>query len=359
MAAPPAALRLKLTHKHKDGPKSHVVTLPPATTIAELCSLFASTFSLPSADLTLLTGFPPAPLLAQPSALLAGTLATGTTVEARVNLPPPALEMARITVAGDGNCLFASVGFIVQGVHTPEAATRERESVAAALLSDPEAYTEAVLGRAPGEYLEMISRQGTWGGAIELSVLSKLHQLEVRLRVGRACGLGPLRWIEIHLRGAQRQSPVSGHDSRRATFCASPGPHPSLPPPPPRPARQFHAIEVRSGHVYRFGEGAGYARIGFLFYNGLHYDPVAGAAAPHPRTFPREGPEQAAASAGALALAAAARAAGTYTDLAGFTLRCSECGVGVTGQAGAVRHAQDSGGHNQFFEYRAAPVQVA
>jgi ubiquitin thioesterase OTU1 len=98
--------------------------------------------------------------------------------------------------------------------------------------------------------------------------------------------------------------------------------------------------------------------VGFLFYNGLHYDPLAGAAAPHPRTFPREGPEQAAAAAGAQALAATARAAGTYTDLAGFTLRCSECGVGVTGQAGAVRHAQDST-HNSFFEYREAPVQVA
>ncbi len=133
----------------------------------------------------------------------------------------------------------------------------------------------------------------------------------------------------------------------------------SAAPPPthPTPRAQIHAIEVRSGHVYRFGEGAGFARVGYMFWNGLHYDPLAGAAAPFARTFPREGPEQAAAAAGAQALAAAARAAGKFTDLAGFTLRCSDCGEGVTGQAGAVRHAQDTQ-HTNFFEYKAGPVKV-
>ena len=95
--------------------------------------------------------------------------------------------------------------------------------------------------------------------------------------------------------------------------------------------------------------------MGFLFYNGLHYDALAGTAPPHPRVFPRQGGALEAAAVGARALAAVARSAGTYTDLAGFSLRCSDCGCGVVGQAGAVRHAQDTT-HTNFFEYKAAPV---
>ena len=61
---------------------------------------------------------------------------------------------------------------------------------------------------------------------------------------------------------------------------------------------------------------------------------------------------------GAQAVAAAARASGAYTDLHGFTLRCSDCGVGVTGQSGAVAHAKASG-HAAFHEYKAPAAITA
>lgn len=113
---------------------------------------------------------------------------------------------------------------------------------------------------------------------------------------------------------------------------------------------------MRTGHVYKFGEGRGYPSAGLLLYDGLHYDPLAEAGGATPRRL-FEPKDCAAALAGALALAAAARASGAYCDLQGFTLRCSVCGCGVTGQSGAVEHAQKTQ-HSNFFEYKAAPVQA-
>ena len=69
------------------------------------------------------TGFPPAPLLAGPEALLGATLTTGSTVEAR--LGECGLAMSRIVVPSDGNCLFASVNFLVAGEHTAAGAAAQ------------------------------------------------------------------------------------------------------------------------------------------------------------------------------------------------------------------------------------------
>ena len=108
--------------------------------------------------------------------------------------------------------------------------------------------------------------------------------------------------------------------------------------------------------MYRFGEGKGYPSVGLVLWDGLHYDPVVEAGGATPRRL-FEHKDCAAALAGALALAAAARASGAFCDLQGFTLRCSVCGCGVTGQSGAVEHAQKTQ-HASFFEYKAAPVQA-
>jgi hypothetical protein len=43
---------------------------------------------------------------------------------------------------------------------------------------------------------------------------------------------------------------------------------------------EFAAVEIKSGKVYIFGEGAGYPRRVYLMYDGLHYDPLYSSTSP-------------------------------------------------------------------------------
>ena len=48
-----------------------------------------------------------------------------------------------------------------------------RRVLAAAVSADPETYSEAFLGRPNAEYCRWILDRNHWGGAIELSILSR------------------------------------------------------------------------------------------------------------------------------------------------------------------------------------------
>jgi hypothetical protein len=48
-----------------------------------------------------------------------------------------------------------------------------RQVIADAVLADPYEWNEAVLGKAPAEYCAWIRDPSRWGGAIELSILSR------------------------------------------------------------------------------------------------------------------------------------------------------------------------------------------
>jgi ubiquitin thioesterase OTU1 len=54
-----------------------------------------------------------------------------------------------------------------------------RELIAAVVLSDPDTYTEAFLGKPPQEYMHWIMNSEKWGGEIELSILSKQVEKEI------------------------------------------------------------------------------------------------------------------------------------------------------------------------------------
>lgn len=54
-----------------------------------------------------------------------------------------------------------------------------REIIANAVASDPEEYSEAFLGQPNPEYCKWILKPESWGGAIELSILSKFYGLEI------------------------------------------------------------------------------------------------------------------------------------------------------------------------------------
>lgn len=219
-----------------------------------------------------------------PSAPLGATAALKDGLLVDVRVAEPPPPIARHAVAADNSCLFASVIFSLSLPLTP---AQLRAEAAAAVAADPEAWSEGVLGRAPSDYCKYIQGRDTWGGAIELSIFAAKHEAELV------------------------------------------------------------AVEVRSGTVYVFGEGAGFARRAFFVFDGLHYDPMVRGAE---RTF---APTDEGARAGVEAFVADLRARHEFTDLENFTLRCGDCAKGLVGEADAQKHARETG-HRNFQEYAAA-----
>ena len=48
-----------------------------------------------------------------------------------------------------------------------------RQVIAETVAADPDTFTEGFLGRPNQEYCQWIQKSDMWGGAIELSILSK------------------------------------------------------------------------------------------------------------------------------------------------------------------------------------------
>lgn len=196
--------------------------------------------------------------------------------------------VTRHSVPADNSCVFSAVSWALSLGAAPAAL---RAACAAAVAADAAQWSDAVLGRPRGEYEAFITNPKTWGGGVELAVLAAEHGVELA------------------------------------------------------------AVEVRSGTLYVFGEGAGFAKRAYLVFDGMHYDACARGAE---RTFDAADER---ARADVAAFAAAERRAGAFADLSGFTLRCVDCAAGVVGEAGAVVHARETaaaGGtaHTNYAEYK-------
>ncbi|XP_051003289.1 ubiquitin thioesterase OTU1 [Acomys russatus] len=199
--------------------------------------------------------------------------------------------LTRTSVPADNSCLFTSVYYVVEGgVLNPACAPEMRRLIAQIVASDPDFYSEAILGKTNEEYCEWIKRDDTWGGAIEISILSKFYQCEI---------------------------------------CV---------------------VDTQTVRIDRFGEDAGYTKRVLLIYDGIHYDPLQ-RNFPDPDTPPLTifSSNDDIVLVQALELADEARRKRQFTDVNRFTLRCMVCQKGLTGQAEARDHAKETG-HTNFGE---------
>ena len=199
----------------------HIIpSLPPSTSLSHLQSLIAEKLSVPPSQQSLFNGFPPKELELDSDAKRARTLAdcgirNGDTIEVRVrdvlsssssssssarpsssssaDVPemkqgsgwefPPSVDkgsMQRKPMPSDNSCLFHSVAYVCSSKAAgAPAALHVREVVANLVASDPGRYTTAFLGSPNALYQEHILNTDTWGGAIELSILSTHYQTEI------------------------------------------------------------------------------------------------------------------------------------------------------------------------------------
>ena len=82
------------------------------------------------------------------------------------------MALRRHVIPADNSCLFGAVALAL-------GAEDLRELVAGLILSDPESWSEAMLGRPPEAYAEWIQEKEHWGGGIELAVLARHFETEM------------------------------------------------------------------------------------------------------------------------------------------------------------------------------------
>lgn len=93
------------------------------------------------------------------------------------NSSPPANTTSVLRVMPDDNsCMFTSVGGAIP-IEDPSGILRRE--VAEYILAHPEEYTKAILGEEPSRYVRRMKEKDTWGGAIELSILSDIYKIQI------------------------------------------------------------------------------------------------------------------------------------------------------------------------------------
>ena len=198
--------------------------------------------------------------------------------------------LTREVVPANNSCLFTSVNFALEnpGKLNLECAKPMRELIAGTVMSDSDTYSEAVLGKSNEEYCRWIQNEDSWGGAIEVSILSKYYQIEIDV------------------------------------------------------------VDTQSLTISRFGEDQNYSQRIILIYDGIHYDPLTWESLDGSTTT-RFSTRDELMLQKALELAKEAKSSRQFTDVAKFSLRCLVCGKGLTGQTEAQQHAKQTG-HMNFGE---------
>ncbi|XP_002093769.3 ubiquitin thioesterase OTU1 [Drosophila yakuba] len=192
-------------------------------------------------------------------------------------------------VPADNSCLFTSIRFVLNGKVDNEGSEMMRHIIAQEVAADPQSYNDAVLGKSNAEYCAWIQKADSWGGAIEVSILSNYYGIEIDV------------------------------------------------------------VDIQNAIINRFGEDKNFGLRVFLLFDGIHYDPLymetSSSAAPA-TIFPVEevGVYQQAEQ-----LANEAQSSRQYTNVDKFTLRCMQCDVRLVGQVQAQEHAKQTG-HKSFGE---------
>jgi ubiquitin thioesterase OTU1 len=196
----------------------------------------------------------------------------------------------------DNSCMFRALSSAVLG-SALDGMTELRSVVAQTIQANPELYTTGMLEKEPSAYCEWITREDSWGGGIELSILSQHFDIEIA------------------------------------------------------------SVNVQDLRVDRFNEGKPTRCI--LVYSGIHYDvvavtPFSGAEPEFDRKVfdvIRTGDEEMDGGAleAAVELCKVLQSRHYYTDTHGFTVKCNQCGQTGTGQQWAVQHARGTG-HGDFGE---------
>jgi ubiquitin thioesterase OTU1 len=86
-------------------------------------------------------------------------------------------NIERVVIPADNSCLFNAVNYCLnQSMNEPETM---REIIASTIMSNTDFYNAAILDKEPSDYCAWILQKETWGGGIELAILSNFFQIRI------------------------------------------------------------------------------------------------------------------------------------------------------------------------------------
>lgn len=213
---------------------------------------------------------------------------TGEPQQSKAPAKTPGVK--RMEVPADNSCLFYSVFYVFNGFLEYERAKELRRKIAMEVISDPDRFSTVFLGKTPDEYSAWIQSDTSWGGAIELSILSEIYATEIA------------------------------------------------------------AIDIKTTRLDIYGQDKMYSRRVYLVYDGIHYDPLY--FDPCDRQFPNQTlftVRDDNMLTKVIEFGEEANKARQYTDTANFSLICLNCQKKFKGQAEAQAHGKQTG-HANFSE---------
>lgn len=225
--------------KTKNG-QQIVNNLSPESTIKELKELLSNLSNIPINRLHVLSGYPPKILdfTQDNSNIVNCGITSGDTLileekttennktsqeessvnpifnEAQESLPSVHGILMKHIVPADNSCLFTSINFVLSGKVDDTVAPFMRKLIAETITNAKDIYSEAILGKPIDDYCKWIQDDKSWGGAIELAILSNHYGVEIAV------------------------------------------------------------VDTINGIINRFGEDQNYPHRVFLMFDGIHYDPL-------------------------------------------------------------------------------------
>lgn len=193
----------------------------------------------------------------------------------------------------DNSCLFRSIGYAFS--KQLDSMAELRSIVAESIRRDPVTYNDAILGKPVDEYIRWIKKPQSWGGGIELNILSQHFAVTI------------------------------------------------------------YSLDVQTLRLDKFNPGMEKAIV--VVYSGIHYDAVAlvpfarGATSPAELDVSVFSAEQMDGPVGEalLLLGKKLQKAHYYTDTASFSVKCNICLTPLKGEKEALQHAKSTG-HADFGE---------
>ncbi|CAI5732426.1 unnamed protein product [Peronospora destructor] len=199
----------------------------------------------------------------------------------------------RRVMPADNSCLFHSIGYALTKGREGNGFIM-RQLIKDTILAYPEKYSDVFLGRPVYEYCAWILDDNSWGGEIELSILSTYYKVEMVV------------------------------------------------------------FDVTSMSRLCYGEDQGFTQRMFLLYDGIHYDlvvevPSTTASEHHDVTLFAINDFTKVERASEVAVEAHQKH--EFTDLSRFSIMCLVCRSTFIGQTEAVSHSETTG-HQQFGEIK-------
>jgi len=313
----------ELRIRHPEG-STQLNTLNDNSSIYDLKQEISKLLQEPMSSLILKKGYPPRIFdLPEPTTLSNSEISSGETIVVEVDnsktttnpvksdpkqtksdpkkldstIPkqPPSnkdgMIMIRRIIPADNSCLFNSIAYAMEN-KAKNKASDIRKIVALSIKADPTKYSDVLLEKPNDQYVQWILKDSSWGGAIELEILSNHYKVEIS------------------------------------------------------------AVDIISLNAQVFGSDKGYKKRIYVLYDGIHYDILARNITEDFEIMPDVtifSSDDQSAMEGAMYIAKDLHNKKQFTDMGNFSIECGVCYKKFTGEKEAVVHNKESG-HANFHE---------